>query len=326
MIITDGGGRGEPERSERCTRLHRQTTRKEAAGMAWEYEGLFDSIMESGNQGEDLLSNFWKNEPSAIRVGSMGYRTRTIKAGSRLEAEVYPIFGREKEKRLRAEKKNRTPERVLKNNINRAKRRLILLMECNFRAEEDLHLTLTYASEVDYQRAVRDMKNYFKRVKRLREKRGLDELKYIWSIGHDQNQRLHAHVVMNGGISRKELERMWGQGIANALMLQEYGKGLQGMANYLYKQNEREKLKGNRMNFKSWAGSRNLKQPKEHTSDSKMSKARIKRIAYDFKNSAKEIMERTYPGYVFENCVVYYSDVVDGVYIRAVLRRIEPER
>ena len=117
---------------------------------------------------------------------------------------------------------------------------------------------------------------------------------------------------------------MWGHGIANALMLQEYGKGLQGMANYLYKQNEREKLKGNRMNFKSWAGSRNLKQPKEHTSDSKMSKARIKRIAYDFKNSAKEIMEQTYPGYVFENCVVYYSDVVDGVYIRAVLRRIEP--
>ena len=55
-----------------------------------------------------------------------------------------------------------------------------------------------------------------------------------------------------------------------------------------------------------------------------MSKSRIKRIAYDFKNSAKEIMERTYPGYVFENCVVYYSDVVDGVYIRAVMRRIEP--
>ena len=64
--------------------------------MAWEYEGLFDSIMESGNKGEDLLSDFWKNEPSAIRVGSMGYRTRTIKAGPRLEAEVYPIFGREK--------------------------------------------------------------------------------------------------------------------------------------------------------------------------------------------------------------------------------------
>ena len=290
--------------------------------MAWEYDGLFDSIMEGNGQEEDLLSTFWRKEQSAIRVGSMGYRTHTIKAGDRLEAEVHPLFGREKEKRLRAEKKNRTPERVFRNNINRAKRRLILLMEANFRAEEDLHMTLTYAAEVDYQRAVRDLKNYFKRVRRLRERMGLDELKYIWSIGHDQNQRLHAHVVMNGGVSRKELEKLWGHGIANALMLQEYGKGLQGMANYLYKQNEREKLKGNRVNFKSWCGSRNLKQPKEHASDSKLSNAKIKRIAYDFKNSAKEIMERTYPGYVFENCVVYYSDVVDGVYIRAVMRRI----
>ena len=71
---------------------------------AWEYEGLFDSILQSDNQAEDMLSSFWTKEPSAIRVGTMGYRTRTIKAGDRLEAEVYPIFGREKEKRLRKEK------------------------------------------------------------------------------------------------------------------------------------------------------------------------------------------------------------------------------
>ena len=134
----------------------------------------------------------------------------------------------------------------------------------------------------------------------------------------------HFHVVMNGGLGRDVLERIWKKGIANTYRLQEYGNGLQGIANYLYKQNERAKLRGERINYKTWAGSRNLDPPKEHESDSKMSKSRIKRIAYDFKNSAKEIMERTYPGYVFENCVVYYSDVVDGVYIRAVLRRIEP--
>ena len=293
--------------------------------MAWEYEGLFDSIMESGNQGDDLLSDFWRKEPSSIRVGSMGYRTRTIKAGNRLEAEVYPIFGREKEKRLRAAKKNRTPDRVFRNNIARAKRRLILLLEANFRAEEDIHITLTYKGETpEYKSAIRDLKNFFKRVKRAREKAGLDELKYLWACGHDSEQRIHFHVVMNGGLGRDVLERIWKKGIANTYRLQEYGNGLQGIANYLYKQNERAKLRGERINYKTWAGSRNLDPPKEHESDSKMSKARIKRIAYDFKNSAKEIMERTYPGYVFENCVVYYSDVVDGVYIRAVLRRIEP--
>ena len=291
---------------------------------SWEYEGLFDSIMADDSKGDDLLTNFWRSEPSAIRVGSMGYRTMTIKAGTRLEADIYPIFGREKEKRLRAEKRHRTSDRVFRNNINRAKRRLILLMEANFQAEEDIHITLTYSGENrEYHQALKDLKNFFRRVKRAREKEGLDELKYLWSIGHDQDQKLHIHVVMNGGIERDRLEKMWGKGIANTMRLQQYGQGLAGLANYLYKQNEREKLRGNRINYKSWAGSRNLKQPKVHISDSKMSKSRIKRIAYDFRNEAKEIMERTYPGYNYESCAVFYSDVVDGVYIRCVMRKNE---
>ena len=292
---------------------------------AWEYEGLFDSIMHSDNQTEDMLTNFWKTEPSAIRVGSMGYRTRTIKAGNRLEAEVYPIFGREKSGRLRAEKKNRTPDRVLKNNISRAKRRLVLLMYENFRVNNDIALTLTYAGNnlPSYEQAKRDVKNFWRRVKRVRDKRGLPEMKCIGAIGHDANQRIHIHCAMTGGISRDELEAIWGNGIANAMRLQDFGGGLQGMANYLYKQNEREKLKGNRVNMKSWFSTRNLKQPKEHVSDSKISKAKIKHIAYDFRNEAKEFLERTYPGYTYETCTVFYSDVVDGVYIRAVMRRRE---
>lgn len=294
---------------------------------SWEYDGLFDSIMATENQGEDLMSHFWRNEPSAIRVGSMGYRTRTIKAGTRLEAEVYPIFGREREKRLRAEKRNRTPEKVFRNNINRAKRRLILLVEENFRVDQDIHLTLTYAGDVPtYENAKKDVMNFLRRVKRVREKRGMSELKYIGSIGHDQNQRIHCHCVMSGGIDRSELEMIWRKGIANAIRLQDFGGGLAGMANYLYRQNEREKLKGNRVNMKAWFSSRNLRQPKEHTSDSKLSKAKIKLIAYDFNNSAKSVMEKIYPGYVFEDCKVYYSDVVDGVYIRAVMRKIDGRR
>ena len=290
----------------------------------WEYEGLFDSILTSDHQDDDLLSTFWRTEPSSIRVGSMGYRTRTIKAGGRLEAEVYPIFGREQEKRLRKEKRNRTPDRVFRNNINRAKRRLILLMEANFKADEDIHITLTYAGENrSERRAKADLRNFFRRVERAREKEGLPELKYLRAIGHDSDQKTHIHVVMSGGISRDRLEKIWGHGIANCMRIQEYGGGLAGLANYLYRQNEKEKLRGNRVNYKSWAGSRNLKQPKEHVSDSKISKSRIKRIAYDFKNEAKDIMEKTYPGYVYDTCTVFYSDVVDGVYIRAVMRRLE---
>ena len=296
--------------------------------MAWEYEGLFDSIRGTDlAEAEDdgMLAAFWRKEDTAIRVGSMGYRTRTTKAGERLEAEVYPVFGKEKIGRLRAEKKNRTPERVQRQNVERAKRRLVLLMEANFSVWEDYALTLTYAgAQPDYAGCKKDVRNFLRKLARARERQGLSELKYIYAIGHDKDQRIHAHVIVNGGISEKEMIRMWGHGTANPYLLQSFGKGLQGMANYLYRQNEREKALGERANMKSWIPSRNLKKPLERVSDTKMSKARIRRIAYDFRNEAKEILEKTYPGYSYEGCTVYYSDVVDGVYIRCVMRKVRP--
>ena len=288
--------------------------------MSWEYEDLFDALAEE--QAEDLAAAFWRSEPTAIRVGSMGYRTRTIKAGDRLEAEVYPIFGREKAARLREARRNITPERQQKQNIARAKRRLVLLIEANFRVESDYHLTLTYADpQPDLERVKKDIRNFFGKVKRLREKRGIGELKFLYTIGHDAGKRIHAHVIINGGIGREELEKIWGHGIANGSRLQEYGSGLQGIANYLYRQNEQERLRGNRRNLKSWSGSRNLVKPKQRTSDSKVSNRQVKRIAHGFGSVAKEIMERKYPGYALQDCKVYYSDVVDGVYIRCVMRR-----
>ena len=288
--------------------------------MAWEFEGLFDAIPDTG--AEDLLSAYWRTEPTATRIGAMGYRTRTIKAGTRLEAEVYPIFGRSMEQTARREKQNMTPERQSQLNTRRAKRRLILLMETNFRAEEDIHVTLTYAgAEPEEKRCRKDVRNFLNRVKRLREKRALSELKYIYSIGHDRDQRIHVHCVMNGGVGRDELEKIWRKGYANTIRLQQQGKGLQGMANYLYRQNEKAKDAGERQGCHMWSGSRNLKKPKEHVSDTKMSNRKVKMIAQNFRAMAGEILARVYPGYRLEDGRVFYSDVVDGVYIRCVMRK-----
>lgn len=187
--------------------------------MAWEYEGLFDSIRETDETAAadmGMLRDFWTKEDTAIRVGSMGYRTRTIKAGTRLEAEVYPIFGREKSGRLRAKKKNRTPERVWRQNVERAKRRLVLLMEANFSVWEDYALTLTYAGRApDYDGCKKDVRNYLRKLRRIREKRGLPEIKYLYAIGHDREKRIHVHLIVNGGISEREMIRLWGHGTAN---------------------------------------------------------------------------------------------------------------
>ena len=282
--------------------------------MAWEFEALFD--VESGSNIDDLFA--WMDEtsrkvPTAIRVGQMGYRTTTTKAGPRLEVEVYPIFGRSEEKRAKKAKQNVTPEKQQRLNLERAKRHLIQLVDANF-TEQDIHLTLTYQNAPAYERALKDVRNFLNRVKRLRKKQGLPDLKYIFTVeGNDDGtkERIHVHILMNDGISREELERIWAKGYANADRLRPDENGLEAIARYIVKQQK---------NRRKWCASRNLKQPKSRTSDSKCSNARVRRIADDFQNAAKENMEKLYPGYSFVKSSVYYSDVVSGVYIRCVMR------
>ncbi len=140
--------------------------------------------------------------------------------------------------------------------------------------------------------------------------------------GEDGRARIHVHVIMNGGISREELEKIWGKGYANSIRLQDYGSGLQGVAKYLYRQNDRSRRAGAMPHIRSWCASKNLRKPKVRTSDSKVSRRRVRILAQDFENDAKDIMEKLYPGYVLRECQVFYSDVVDGVYIRCVMRKI----
>lgn len=294
--------------------------------MAWEYEGLFDAIP---TEGEDLLSNYWRSEATEIRVGSMGYRTATVKAGTRLEAEIYPIFGKSMERQAKHARQNMTKERQAQLNTKRAKRKLILLVENNFEYWSDYEITLTYREEpADINRCKKDIRNFFNRLKRLREKRGLPELKYIYSIGHDESHRTHVHCLVTGGVERETLEKLWGKGFANTYSLQDFGNGLQGIASYLYKQNEKARDNGDRVNYHMWSGSRNLKNPldNEHKSDCKISNRRVKSLARSFGHDAKEIMEKVYPGYVLENCVMRFSDIVDGVYIQCVMRKKEEPR
>ena len=284
--------------------------------MSWEFEDLFDI---SAARSADLLdgewaNGYWRDIPSEIRVGRMGYRTRTIKAGQRLEVEIFPIFGRETTGRARKAKQNLTPEAVQRNNEERSKRKLIQLIDANF-DERDIHLTLTYlGTPPKYEQAQTDVKNFLRAVKRKREKAGLEPLKYIYTLeGNDDGtrERIHVHMVMNGGIDREELEAIWGKGYANADHLQPNENGLEALARYITKQQK---------NRRKWARSRNLKKPKQRTSDTKVSNARVKRMALDFPNSAKEIMEKLYPEYMHVKTVMRYSDVVDGAYIRCVMR------
>lgn len=295
--------------------------------MSWEFEALFD-VMPARAEADGLMDLMsWDllrcvagesiRRESNLRVGQMGYRTRTTVAGPRLEAEVYPVFGRSTEAFLRrAKKTNVTPERQQRLNHERSVRHLIQLVDGNFTAE-DIHLTLTYSQAPTYERAQKDMRNFLLKVKRLRKKREMSQLKYIYTIEGDEDrtkQRIHIHLLMNGDMDREELEGIWAKGYANADRLRPDENGLEAIARYLVKQQR---------NRRKWCASRNLKQPKSRTSDSRCSNARVKRIAFDMQSEAKEQMEKIYPGYQFVKCSVRFSDVISGAYIRCVMRKKE---
>ena len=310
--------------------------------MSWEYAALFDA--EIRPEADDLMSEMRKND-TRIRVGRMGYRTRTTVAGPRLEAEVFPAYGRTQAADARKAKSKITPEAQARANHARSIRNMILLAETNFTAK-DIAMTLTYEGpEPDYVRCQKDIRNFLQRIRRAREKKHLPELRYIYVIeGGDGKARIHSHILMSGGIDRDEIERIWrksasGQGYANADRLQpDSENGLEAIVIYYAKQlwargykpksSQEDEVDGIARYMarrpgirRKWCRSHNLKQPKVRTSDSKCSNARVNRIAYDFRYSAKGIMEKLYPGYKFVKCSVYHSDVVDGVYIRCVMRK-----
>ena len=255
--------------------------------MSWTYADLFNVPIGAEDQ-----PKLWTIEPCQIPVGRMGYRTRTVLAGPMLDIEVFPRYGRAEEDRLREAKQNSTQEKVQAANLERAK--------------------------PDYDRVQKDLRNYRDRIRRRRQREGLPDLKYIYVVeGFEpgNEKRGHAHMVVNGGISRDELEKMWTKGVTRSRHLEPNDEGMVAVARYIMK----EKRGGHR-----WACSKNLKRPDRKESDCKISNRRVKTIAEDElqeTNRARRIMETLYPDYEMVNISVRGNDIVPGVYIRSTMRR-----
>lgn len=288
--------------------------------MGWEFEDLF-------NNRRDHDGGFLA-EPCFVQVGQMGYRRRTTVSGLRIDAEVFPVFGRKQRGELRKMKHQLTQQKLdaLKRaNDERSILRLIQLFEANF-GEGGLNCGLSYSGEAPTpERLDMDIRNFIERVKRFRRRNGLPEMKYIYSIGGDEmpapgysGKRPHVHMTTQGDIDRDVLEKLWGHGFANCDRIQPGKNGLEALARYYAKQmQDREPKKG----IRKWRCSKNLIRPEPRATDAKMPNSRVRRIAYDFENEAKTVMEKLYPGYVFQKCIVKYSDVIPGVYIRCVMRK-----
>ena len=267
----------------------------------------------------EMEKRLYGGDPYRERVGGMHYCTKTEKAGDTLVLTVYPILGRSDRAKAEAARKAMSRERQTRYNRERARRRLALLMDANF-GRNDLHVTLTYrGTPPDYEQARKDVRNYLRAVKRMREKAGLPEMKYIYVLeeegGDGEKRRIHVHLMMTGGVSREALEEKWGRGYANCDRLQpEEGTGLLELARYFTKVTMEK-------HRRAWSASKNLRQPRTTVSRTRMSNARVRRLCQEMPGNEAEILGKLYPGYKVGAVELYTSDWIPGVYLRIRLRR-----
>lgn len=284
--------------------------------------------------------------------GAGGIRTRTIRSGSLLEVECYPIL-RLSHEAEREKRRRRTGPAQAKLNRKRSARRCMRLIEANF-TRRSLVLTLTYDYGLARQRGLmnqgellrewerqglpldegdarRDFQAFLRKVKRRMPEP--EALRYLYVLETTCEPRdadpcplpphFHFHLVIDApGLDRERLEALWSHGFVESSRLRLGGGEAARLARYLTK---REQKGGNGRRARRWSCSRNLKDPEKaaRVSDRKVSRRRAAMVAADVLRDGVQILERLYPGHRCEEPPeVRYSDFVPGAYIYARMRRM----
>ena len=203
---------------------------------------------------------------STGRTGAqMFYREKKTDCGAYREADIIPRTDNAERavKGKRGKKRKATEPKQKDLNDKNAKRYLVQLGNGNF-GIGDLHVSCTYNAKnlpESVEEAERIVSNYLRRIAYRRNKLGLPPLKYIlvteykFAKDGEQIKRIHHHIIMNGGLSRDDVEMMWTKerinwrkvekdpqykvsplGYANADRLQPNEYGCEAIARYMTKE------------------------------------------------------------------------------------------
>lgn len=241
------------------------------------------------------------------------YKARNIKTGHEIiESCIYPAFARPAD--VPRKPKKRVSKTAQKNlNDKNARRKLTRLININF-GPGDLWCTFGWKNKPTTERAKKDIENFFKRLNRLRKKRGLENARWVYILAFDDYTRPHVHLVIDGDIDRDTLEALWGKDDRpNTRRIRpDSDAWLSGMASYMAR---------NPHGSKRWSSSKNLKRVPEPTkSYSKFSGRRVNNMARDYEE-CKAQLERAYPGYTYLDAEIRYNTITAAFYIYARLTR-----
>ena len=272
--------------------------------------------------------------------GCIRQRVKTVTAGPMVDVECYPIWDTRTALAARAEAKREAHRKAqIRLDAKNARKKLVRLVNANFGAG-DLILTCEYPpgrQPADAEEAARDMRNFLRRVKTMRKRRGLPEMKYIYVTEETRSQkyglRYHHHVILSGdGVTREEVEARWiarKAGYCNTRLAQPSEKHLTGFAHYLTMDKAGRTIEADgknpqrRAGKRRWNGSQNLRQPGETVADKKISVRKAGQIAEATRENAREIFARLYPDCELLDIEVKRSRWVAGVYVYAQMRRRE---
>ncbi len=215
---------------------------------------------------------------------------------------------------IRRFKTKKRESRECQKNLNdrHAKKKLFRLVHENFYTG-DYWCTFTFKDEPESLEVAEKLsKNFFRRINRARKKKGLENAKYVYII--EESERLHLHLVMDNGLSKKEVESKWGLGFAHIQTLNYYkDENFIGICEYMVKERNNERLKGK----KRWGSSKgNLVLPKPSKNRTKLSKKKVMDMVLN-QDSIGERLEREYPNYNFKEVEIRYNDWNGLFYIYA---------
>ena len=288
--------------------------RKRNRPIDYDYEAAFPDEL-SPESIDDAL------EQARRRKGDV-YATKEIRAGEQLEIEIYPEFKRGERKYIPPEARKRTNKAQRNLNARNSQKQCERMINQNF-SDHDIWATLTYAPENaphDMAEAQKNMKNYLRRLNRIRNKRGLANAKYIYVTECSASGRWHHHFVTGGDIDLDTVERTWKLGRRNQVRrLSKNEYGLSGMSRYLSKPATKNKTaKGHKM----WTASLGLTKPRTRVNHKFKHRDVLAMVRNAGEIAARMLKQYSAQGYIFTASTVKYNDFNGRFYIAARLRRV----
>lgn len=274
-----------------------------------------------------------------VELGRSFMREKKVDCGKYREADIIPRTetGDKAAKGKRGKRKKVTEPKQKDLNEKNAKRYLVQLGNGNFGAG-DLHVSCTYDKDHlpgSIEEAEKIVNNYLRRIAYRRGRLGMDPLKYIlvteYKFDKDGQmiKRVHHHIIMNGGLSRDDVELMWSNdrinwnkaaqdpeyregirqmGWVNADRIQTNENGIEALCKYIIKDPQGKKR---------WSSSRNLVRPVElPPADYKYTKKQIEKLAKS-DDCGKEFFTKQFTGYeIREITPVYYEETGWHIYLK----------